>query len=369
MSNLRVLLLTSQMGTGGAPRVALDICKYLKNQIKDLQVAYLGGNDGLVSQFEEIGIEVKCVGNHPLDPRNLFRVRDLVLDFNPDIINTHMTAANQVGRLVSTVMDVPVVTTLHMSWGNKDPILRTIDFLLSPASSKNITVSNAARDTFPSMYGLNSRLNVIHNCIDIREKIQQGDIPLEECEWYNRTVSKPIVGNVARFDPKKRRKDVIKSFSNFLNNYPTATLILTGDGKRRKKMEELAQSLGIRDSTVFCGHISNPQTVYAHSDIIIHASVSEAFSIAMLESMAHKKAIVATDIPPFREALGQNYDLVKPKQPKKLAEMMNKVMKNRKIRENLQETAFLRVKKYYSGEKSASEYLSIFEQVVARQNN
>lgn len=79
-----------------------------------------------------------------------------------------------------------------------------------------------------------------------------------------------------------------------------ATLLVVGDGPKRREWEALAASLALRDRVVFTGEVPDEErSAYYHAgDVFVLPSTSraEAFGIAMLEAMACGTPVISTEL-------------------------------------------------------------------------
>ena len=93
------------------------------------------------------------------------------------------------------------------------------------------------------------------------------------------------------------------------------------------------------------------------ADVVVVPSIVEASSISVLEAMAMKKAIVASDIPGIREITDQGKDcvLIPPKNPNALAKGVLKLLDSEEYAKELAELSYNKVIKEFSWEKKALE--------------
>ncbi len=120
---------------------------------------------------------------------------------------------------------------------------------------------------------------------------------------------------VAGFRPEKRHDLILRAFAELLRQQPDSVLLLAGDGPERGTAQQFAMNLGISRAVRFLGLVVDVRPVLAASNASIIASTAvETFSIAMLESLAMKVPMVATDIGGASEAVvtGQTGLLVRP---------------------------------------------------------
>lgn len=360
---LRVLVLCGELDASGSPRVALNVSKHLVESA-DITVGYLWGSDELVPEFAEHGIPAVRLGDEPGDPSALVSLWRLVSAYRPDVVHTHMIPAGWCGRVVSRLRNVPVVSTIHTPYDDRSFPARVLDLSTSFLSMVNVSVSNTVSESLPLYFGLGARSAVVHNCVDPDDLRIRGAVSWEDAEWNDGLLKdQPIIANVARFDPKKRKADLVRALPAVLDEFPDTVVVLTGWGEDRSHVEAVVRSLSVEESVVFTDNIPNPYSVYRHADVVVLPSVSEGFSISMLEAMAFGKPIVATDIPSFREALGLDYPLVPPRDPPALATAVERYLRDPTRAKQAGKTVRERVEREFSGHKAARAYLDIYESV------
>ena len=359
---LRVLMLCGQLGAGGAPKVVLNVTKHLLRSVDEVAIGYFGGRDELVPEFTELGVSVVRLGDGTGYSGVLSSLWRLISAYRPTVIHTHMVSAHSWGRVFGRLRGIPVVSTIHTTYTNRSVAARALDLSTSSFASVNVAVSNAVAASLPLYFGLGARSAIVHNCIDPEDLRSKGEVSWNDAEWNTDLLrNQPIIANVTRFDPKKRKEDLIRALPEILEEFPHTAVVLTGWGGHRRHVENVARSLGVEEHTYFVGNVSNPYSVYRHADIVALPSVSEGFSIGVLEAMAFAKPIVATDIPPFREALGAEYPLVPTRDPAALAEEIRRYLRNPKRAETAGAEARERVERMFSGQSAAESYLSIYE--------
>jgi len=107
---------------------------------------------------------------------------------------------------------------------------------------------------------------------------------------------------VARLDPIKDHDTVLRALPLIRESYPHATLALAGDGTRRKELEELACSLGIRSAVEFLGDVQDVYEFLGTLDVFLYATTErEGLGSVVAEAMAAGVPTVATDLSMLRE--------------------------------------------------------------------
>lgn len=101
----------------------------------------------------------------------------------------------------------------------------------------------------------------------------------------------PALLTVSRLDPFQKHKGhdlILQSLGRLLNMWPDLKYYIVGEGDDRRRLELLADNLGVRDSVHFLGRISDEELVnwYGAVDLYVMPSSGDGFGIAFVEAMA-----------------------------------------------------------------------------------
>lgn len=99
----------------------------------------------------------------------------------------------------------------------------------------------------------------------------------------------------SRLEPLKRQALLIRAVAACSQ---PVRLLLAGDGSDRQALEQLIETLGVRDRVRLLGHITEKQklTLYAHARAVAFPSFDEDYGYVTLEAMlAAKPVITCTD--------------------------------------------------------------------------
>jgi glycosyltransferase involved in cell wall biosynthesis len=88
----------------------------------------------------------------------------------------------------------------------------------------------------------------------------------------------------------------LKAFA-ILRNRIDARLVIMGEGALRDSLLQLATDLGISADVHFMGFVSDPLPVMAEAAVFVHSARYEGFVVVLLEALACRCPIVATDCP------------------------------------------------------------------------
>ena len=91
---------------------------------------------------------------------------------------------------------------------------------------------------------------------------------------------------IGRLSPEKGFDVLVRAFACIAPWYPDWTLQILGTGPQRGQLEDLADSLGVRDNVRLAGWIDQPETALLESGVFVLPSRYEGFPNALLEAMA-----------------------------------------------------------------------------------
>lgn len=142
--------------------------------------------------------------------------------------------------------------------------------------------------------------------------------------------SGPIVVFVGRLVPEKGVAVLAQAFAQLLSRYPTAKLVIVGEGPDRASLEALAQQLQIAPNVVFAGAQNDVAPFYLLADVIAIPSHSEPFGIVAIEAMASGRPVVASKVGGLADTVldGQTGRLVPPGNAPAMAEALAWVLQS-----------------------------------------
>jgi glycosyltransferase involved in cell wall biosynthesis len=98
----------------------------------------------------------------------------------------------------------------------------------------------------------------------------------------------------------------------------------------RRVLEQQVEQAGLASSVRLVGFVDNVRAVMSLADVGVQPSLTESLPLTILETMAQRKAIVATDVGSIREAVveGETGLLVPPHDSAALAQAIIAMLEN-----------------------------------------
>jgi glycosyltransferase involved in cell wall biosynthesis len=115
----------------------------------------------------------------------------------------------------------------------------------------------------------------------------------------------PVIGMVARFQPRRRHDVLLKAFERILKRLPTARLLLVGRGEHQPVLERLVRESGLEKRVIFAGYRDHdlPQMVAAMDIAVLLASGTDGSCRAALEAMAVGRPVVGFPVGALPETI------------------------------------------------------------------
>jgi glycosyltransferase involved in cell wall biosynthesis len=174
------------------------------------------------------------------------------------------------------------------------------------------------------------------------------------------------IGMQSRLSENKDHKTLINAFALLLKTYTgiPVKLFIAGDGTCRPQLEKQVQDLNIGYAVIFTGMLEETSLpAFINSlDIYVHATLGETMSTAIMQVMACRKAIVASNVLGVDNMIQNNETglLVPVKNAEALCEAVLKLIDNTKLADTLADNACNFAKDNYSNKIMLERYNKIF---------
>jgi len=297
--------------------------------------------DKNIDQIDRVSLQADQIFHVPREKKADFsiigRIARVIDDEEIDIIHCTLQISLLVAWLArrSSSRKPKIVTAIHTTKNvtTKAELLdRLIYRWLLRASEKVIFVCQAQGEywlrRFPE---LSDKKVVIYNGVDTQKYARESIVgsKSEFCREWGLPDDVNILCCVAGFRTEKGHKILIDAFERA--KLEKAVLVLAGDGPLKPELLSQVEALGIQDRVIFVGNLADVRPLLGIAQLSVLASTAvETFSIAMLESMAMRIPVLATNIGGLAEAIspGLTGDLVTPGQVEEMSLKIRSLMED-----------------------------------------
>lgn len=192
---------------------------------------------------------------------------------------------------------------------------------------------------------LPGNFQIIPNGVDTK-RFNLNNQPFLEYKKYF-----PLILFVGRLDKRKGGEIAIRAFSKISSFFTNPKFLIIGKGPEEKKLKELVKKLNIENLCDFLGYVKREDLprYYASCDIFVAPALGgEAQGIILLEAMATKKLVIASDIEGYKTVIKdkENGLLFKVNSFEDLAKKILFILENRDLKKRIEEKAYLTAQEY-----------------------
>ncbi len=174
-----------------------------------------------------------------------------------------------------------------------------------------------------------------------------------------------VVAIVGRLIPIKDHQTLLQALAGL----PDVQLLVAGDGELRTSLERLAADLGLASRVRFLGWADDIASVYAAADVTVLSSLREGTPVALIESLATSRPVVATDVGGVRSVVedGRTGLLVPPGDADALSRAIGDLLSDSGRRAAMGKRGSTAMSKF-SLERLVSETRSLYDELLAGEN-
>jgi len=289
---------------GGVGFHIRDLALKLRSRGHDVRVLTPSTSDDLPEWITSAGSSVSIpfngsVANISVKPTILKRTRRWLADNDFDVVHVHEPVVPSVSMAAAMLSRAPLVGTFHAALG------RSVSRAIASAPMRlymerigvRIAVSEEARRTLIEHHGGDAV--IIPNGVETASF--RSASPLERWEAG---ADRPVIVFLGRLDePRKGLSIFAGAIGSVLESFPGARFLIAGRGEAPDIREAVAR---FGESVSFLGGISDEEkeSLLAGASIYVAPQTGgESFGIVLVEAMAARTAVVASDIPAFRAVL------------------------------------------------------------------
>jgi glycosyltransferase involved in cell wall biosynthesis len=204
-------------------------------------------------------------------------------------------------------------------------------------------------------YTPKKRTHVIENGIELEDF---NPIPTSQLDSLRQKHNIPdgaqIIGSLVRLEPDKGIPYLLDAMPQILAACPKTHLILVGEGSLRNELEAQAARLNISAVVHFAGFHKEPQPYLGLMDVFVLPVPFGSMSIALLEAMAMRRAVVMTFGGKGEAVIHEQTGLcAEPRNPQSIAQNVIRVLQSSSMRDSLGAAARQHIEKHFSAALTA----------------
>ncbi len=225
-------------------------------------------------------------------------------------------------------------------------------------ASKIITISEASKSDIIKYYKApSSKVAVVYPGIKEMDK-KRTNIKAR----YN--IEGDYILFVGTFQPRKNIVRLIEAFSE-INDKNIKLLVIGKKGWMFEEIMKAPDKYGVEDRVKFLDNVPDDDlpSFYSNAQCFILPSLYEGFGLPVLEAMQNGCPVITSKVSSLPEAGGDAALYINPHDSSDIADKIDKVLEDEKLRAEMIRKGYEQVKKF-SWEKAARETLDVLESLA-----
>ena len=302
--------------------------------------------------------------------RIAFKLGQLVQRVTADVVcinGENMLLAPRAGKIAK----VPTVVINRGARFEEMGIIAKIYFTIQKRwVCHYVPVSEKARRGLIRVGIMPERITLIRNGVNLAEYDHAESNP-ELAKSLGIQPGTMVIGAVGHTEPIKGMHHLVDAFILIAKQMPDVACLLIGgtnDPKASAYVESLhlqAMKYGMRKRIIFTGYRKDVPELLRLIDVYVHPSETENCPRAVIEAQACSRPVVGFDVGGMQEVVanGKTGILVAPFDITEMGKAIEKLLKDRGLREKMGQDGRQRVCKLYNLKNTISEMVNILEKI------
>ncbi len=344
---LKILHIIPSLKKGGAERLVLDICMELSKR-EGIEVCLVALSEGNDYKFLSDKINYRVIpsiitpsltGEATVQNADLMQ---FIKSFKPDIMHTHLFEADLVSRW-QLIPNIQYFSHCHdnmhqlQNFSCRDVLSKKrmtelyekklIEKLYKRCNNHFITISQHTQEYFTSILpkSLKHNVHLLPNAI--------------VCNRFYKNQTKPDtlkLISIGRIDKNKNHQFLIQVVSELKKKYPVY-LTLCGDGVEKDNLKNIVASMQLMENIALLGNVDLVEDYLSESHIYVHAALSEAMGLTLLEAMASGLPVVTLNGGGNADIMedGKNGFIIDEQDPELYAEKISSLWENKELHQQM----------------------------------
>jgi len=189
--------------------------------------------------------------------------------------------------LLSKLTKIPMIIWKHSGYHMKSsPMYKVARRLCFPKADAIVLLTGGDK---------NHALTLNTKCFCIKNPFEQceSEIQKEETE----TERSKIALFVGRLAKQKSLEHLLNAWHKAISSIPQWTLLIVGDGKKKRELELLAKQLNISHSVSFVGAVKDVTPYYKSASFFVMSSMHEGLPVSLIEAISNGLPLISYNCP------------------------------------------------------------------------
>lgn len=356
-------------GPGGAETVFIDLATRLPQE-KYRPVIVIRGKGWVYEELCRRGMRpILMATKGSYNWRYLRSLSALIRREKVDLIQSHLLGSNVYCSIAGLITRKPVVTTFHgtVDIGANERLKGMKFGAINLGARRIVAVSESLRENISNRTSLKaSKTIVIYNGINTADfQRPRSDSLRKQFGW---SANDTIIGSLGNIRSAKGYDVLLRAAALLKNASAGYRFVIAGQGKQGlyDELLKLKDELDLEEMVHFLGFNDDPAGFLANLDLFLLPSTTEGFSIATIQAMAAGLPVIVTRSGGPEEIVTheQNGWMIQPGDSEAIAEAVDKLGRDRPLRERLAENGLGHAIRTFDMDKMLRAYEAIYDDLL-----
>lgn len=331
---------------GGSPRKRGSLEEYFllltrelfKHGFESVFVFNRKIDDELEKLYTDAGAKIIVTPNTEkrFDPFLILKIWRLFFNLRPVLVNFHFGRTCFNATIAARLCGISNTVWTKHSFNENGPFYRQLSmykkfrsliFLQGCITKRIIAVSEGLKKELLLYHLPEKKITRIYLGVNL-ERFSRGtstkttfqDLKIED---YHR-----VVACISQARPEKGLEYLIRAVPMVTGKINNLKVLILGGGPLTTDLKVLSKELGVADNILFCGVRNDVENIIALSEFTVLPSLTEGLPLALIESVACNRPVIATKVGGIPEVITDEESgiLVPPKDEMALAKAMIKLL-------------------------------------------
>lgn len=319
------------------------------------------------------------------------KLKDIIKDFQPDIVHTHASKAGTLGRMAAYKCKVPVIIhtfhghVFHSYFGKTKTIFyKNIERYLAKKSTKIIAISEIQKNELTQQHKIckKNKVAVVPLGFDLGRFQENYETKRNDFrKHYLLEEDEIAIGIIGRLVPIKNHRLFLEAINQVLKKTTKKVRVfIIGDGEEKENLIQYCQELNLdatafnqqakKATITFTSWVKNVDWANAGLDIIALSSLNEGTPVSLIEAQAANNPIVTTNVGGVENVVLKDKTgfIVPSENVNAFSEALLKLVENDALRKQMSEKGWEFVKEKFHYERLINDMRELYFSLLANNN-
>lgn len=393
---IKILRIINRFNLGGPTFNAAYLTKYMSDEFETLLIGGEKDETEESSTFilDSLGLtptiipEMKREIGFKEDKIAYKKLKEIIKEFQPDIVHTHASKAGTLGRMAAYKCKVPVIVhtfhghVFHSYFGKTKTIFyKNIERYLAKKSTKIIAISDIQKNELTQQHKICNKNKVAVIPLGFDLSRFQEDYETKRADFrkhYLLEEDEIAIGIIGRLVPIKNHTLFLEAINQVLKKTTKKVRVfIIGDGEEKENLTQYCKELKLdftefnkqkkKANITFTSWVKNVDWANAGLDIIALSSLNEGTPVSLIEAQAANNPIVTTNVGGVENVVQKDKTgcIVPSGNVNAFAEALLKLIENDVLRKQMSEKGWEFVKEKFHYERLVKDMSELYFSLLA----